>query len=256
MHKLRYVGDFSSRSQHQLSCIIPLNAKWKVGDCKNLAWTILIGGALHSNLENKSNHIATWLPVCRITPRGGTQVAADDPRKAWLSLWDVEGGMPNSYALTQSWARVFGFSHPKVRSRVLQLKGADRCERFCAWDGEPPAIVPLVRTSFQIRLVRDLIIGLCFAVLPMVTIHIPSALLHPPRPCSRHVEHLLLAQSLCSVSLGSRWVCFWGGTATYFNVWGLRHRLVCLTGVHRYITVMSLVKYYKRAVKSGLRVLY
>jgi hypothetical protein len=84
---------------------------------------------------------------------------ADDPRKAFLLLWAVNGGTPNSYALTQSWARVFGFAHPKVRSFVQRLEGADRCERFCAWEGEPPAIVPLVRNPPATQIVCGLGLG-------------------------------------------------------------------------------------------------
>jgi hypothetical protein len=100
-----------------------------------------------------TSHVILLARARRITPEGGTEVVADDPRKAFLMLWTVNGGTPNSYALTQSWARVFGFAHPKVRSFVQRLEGADRCERFCAWEGEPPAIIPLVRNLLATQIV-------------------------------------------------------------------------------------------------------
>jgi F/Y rich C-terminus len=77
----------------------------------------------------------------RVTPEGRPAVEAASATKAWAALY---GEAQRERAVGVSGPRMFGLLHPRVAALLRALPDADRCDRYCGWEGEPPPVPPMV----------------------------------------------------------------------------------------------------------------
>jgi hypothetical protein len=93
-----------------------------------------------------------YLCCCRITPDGCKPVSGSSPTAAWQELYKAAAGSTVSGASAAAaasvcGAKLFGLQHPVVLALVQALPHAAACDRFMAWQGEPPEPVMLVRAK-------------------------------------------------------------------------------------------------------------
>ncbi|WIA30589.1 hypothetical protein OEZ86_000671 [Tetradesmus obliquus] len=87
-------------------------------------------------------------PLFRITPDGCKPVSGSSPTAAWQELYRAAAGGSISGASAAAaasvcGAKLFGLQHPVVAALVQALPNAAGCDRFMAWQGEPPQPVLL-----------------------------------------------------------------------------------------------------------------
>ncbi|KAK9809202.1 hypothetical protein WJX72_011258 [[Myrmecia] bisecta] len=85
-------------------------------------------------------------PLFRVTPEGLPAVEAATATKAWAALYASEAGDNGSASMRSlgiAGVRIFGLANPRIMRLLQRLEGANKCERYCSWEGEPPELVPL-----------------------------------------------------------------------------------------------------------------